>query len=141
MADGRQLVAVSTLMDLALVDPVSHQPLYRLGTQGPLGFLEVVPGRGDIPALVFSQRGRICRWEPQFDTVQHIADNSRYHASVTVQLPDGQTCLVLAHSRGINTLALQLKQLTALSSSTPVTHLMALPSPPGQCLVAGLGRG
>lgn len=140
-ADGRQLVAVSTLMDLTLLDPVSHQPLYRLGTQGPLGVLEVVPGQGDIPALVFSQRGRICRWEPQFDTVQHIADNSRYHASVTVRLPNGQTCLVLAHSRGINTLALQSKQITALSTSTPVTHLLMLPSPPGQCLVAGLGRG
>ncbi|MET9581017.1 AAA family ATPase [Streptomyces massasporeus] len=140
-ADGRQLVAVSTLTGLALLDPVSHEPLCRWGTQGPLGFLEVVPGRGNIPALVFGQHGRICQWEPQSDTVQHIADGSRYHASVTVRLPNEQTCLVLAHSRGIDILALQSKQLTALSTSIPVTHLLALPSPAGQCLVAGLRRG
>ncbi|MEV5583431.1 AAA family ATPase [Streptomyces parvus] len=139
--DGRQLVAVSMPMSLALLDPGSHQPLYSLGTQGPLGFMGVAPGQADIPAVVFSQHGRICQWEPQYDTVQYIADNDRYHASVTVRLPNGQTCLVLAHTRGINTLALQSRQLTTLSKSTPVTHLLALPSPAGQCLVAGLRRG
>lgn len=32
------------------------------------------------------------------------------------------------------------RQFIPLTKNTPVTHLLTLPSPPDQCLVAGLGR-
>lgn len=142
-ADGRELVAVSTPKMVALLDPVSHQPLFRLKIRDRPGFMEVVPGQADIPTLVFGQHGRVCQWEPTYDTVQDIADNVHYRASVAVRLPNGQTCLVLAHARGVNTLSLESKQFAALSKSFSfsVTHLLALPSSAGQCLVAGLGQG
>ncbi|KAK1176683.1 ATP-binding protein [Streptomyces sp. NBS 14/10] len=147
-ADDYQMVAIAQRMSLTLVDSANHRPLFRLGTRGPVGFLEVVPGQGEAPALIFGQRhgagyqhSRICLWEPQYDTVQHLATGFDYRASLTVQLPDGQMCLVLAHSRGVDALWLQSGQLTTLAEHLPVTRLLVLPSPADQCLVAGLERG
>ncbi|MFF4316968.1 WD40 repeat domain-containing protein [Streptomyces sp. NPDC001507] len=147
--DGRELVAACLPAHVVLLDPTTHRPLFGWGLRGPVGIMEAVPGQAEIPSVVFTQRGgayrrsRVIQWNPSSDTVEDLGNGHDYHTSITVQLPDGRTCLVLGHDLGVDTLSLQARQrqFIPLSKYVPVTHLLALPSHPDQCLVAGLGRG
>ncbi|MFF8683179.1 AAA family ATPase [Streptomyces sp. NPDC015237] len=137
---GGELVAACTADRIRLLDPVGHQDYGGLGR--PAWFLEGVPAGDDGPAVAFGNRDGLFVWYVRSDRIRRLGHEiTRDLTCLALRLPDGQPGLVVSGPLGVSVASLTTDwRVPLLKERNAVSALLALPSPAGRTLVAGLGQ-
>jgi WD40 repeat protein len=143
---GTQYLAVASGSAVEVLHPATGQDISRFKHSSPVTFLEPVPCSQDGPAVLVGDATSVHLWRLGQETAVVVAGDLDDTASCIVQLPDGESALVVVGRGGMRVVVdpgagsdsvqrplgdLRMPRLSAL---------VALPSPDGRCLVAGAVR-